>query len=259
MACAHVLANSLYRPVWPVLFSGARVVSLGNRVRECWAHVFAPPTSAELKTTVAWCIEQVEPQLKQVSGYPHRYEAAVAHALAHCQRLAQQIHAPIIVERSAFMQTPLVRALFATADDIPVVLSKSRTVRDWQQNPLAQDFVALMGVRLKEKQVFGMALNGEVVHRDVAQQIVMFSDHTFSALGEDEQAVRVLLVREFLGALLEYVRDRVSTLRASRQQGLQQRDRGQVVGRRESALLRHFQLSREKSYRHGLLRDQQER
>jgi hypothetical protein len=199
-------------------------MNLTNRLRECWTHVFAPATSDELISTIEWCVEQVEPQLKQVRGYPQCFEAAVAHALAHCQRLAQQIRAPIHVERHAYMHDPVVRALFVKADDIPVVLSKSPPVRDWHRSQVAPDFVALMGVRLKEKQVFAMALEGDMLRRDVAQKVVMFSDHTISALAEDEPAVRTLLLREFLDALLKHVRDRITSLRATRQEKVQQRN-----------------------------------
>ncbi len=171
---------------------------------------------AELAEPTAWSVEQVEPRLRMSGGYPRRYQDAVARALEHCQGLAIQMREPVPVGRTEYQRNPLVRALFPGGDEIPLLLSKSQAVRTWLRDNQGEDFVALMGVRLREKQTLGMALEGDAVRRDVARTVAVFSDHTFTALGPDAGSVRGLLEREFLASLLEQVRGRIQALRLLR-------------------------------------------
>jgi hypothetical protein len=89
--------------------------------------------------------------------------------------------------------------------------------------PVAVQLPVKLGMALKEQRVFGMALLGGVVQRDVAQTSVSFSDHRARICGGDESRLRrvagVAVYEYLLGqALSEIGEERVERqeLQASR-------------------------------------------
>lgn len=175
------------------------------------------PDEARLRQALDWSISQIEPRLRFHSDYPRRYQTILARALAHCDDLAQRMQPPLAVDRTSYTRNPITRALFARNEEIPEVLGKSQAVRNWLARSEAEEFVGLLGVRLRQKQVFAPDLEGDQVRHDVAQQVLLLEDHTLTVLGADEAQVRTLLAREFLDSLLEQVRARVRGLRERHQ------------------------------------------
>lgn len=179
--------------------------------------LLGPRTDPELAALTAWAVDQVEPRLKQVGGFPQRYATAIAHASAYCSDLASRVPGPIELNRQAFAQTPLVHALFGASDGIAQALVKSKAVREWQRNAGGQaDTYALMGVRRWTKDIFGMEDSNGMLRRDVAQKAVYFADHTFSNLGTSLEDTRSQLARQFLSSLLARVKDRLDALGTDR-------------------------------------------
>lgn len=195
---------------------------LPRRLLDRW---FGPRMDADLAEILAWSIDQVEPRLRQVGGYPRRYAPSIAHAWAYCRELAAQVPGPVTVTRQAFAQDPLVHALFSSPEGIAQALVQSKAVREWQQDAgREQGVFALMGVRRWEKDIFGVEDRGGVLRRDVAQKAVYFSGHTFSNLGATLADTRALLVRQFMSSLLARVHDRLEEIRHTRQHLERERD-----------------------------------
>lgn len=179
---------------------------------------FGPRIDADLAEIIAWSVDQVEPRLCQIGGYPRRYAPSIAHAWAYCRDLATQVPGPVTVDRQAFAHDPLVHALFSSPEGIVQALIQSKAVRAWHQDPGEEQGVfALMGVRRWEKDVFGVEDRDGVLRRDVAQKAVFFSDHTFSNLGATLADTRALLARQFMSSLLARVNDRLEEIRQNRQ------------------------------------------
>lgn len=179
----------------------------------------------ELAGLVAWSVDQVDPRLRQAGGYPRRYGPCIAHAWDYCRRLADQVPGPVALNRQAFAQDPVVHALFGSPEGIVQALVRNRPVREWRSATHEEGEVfALMGVRAWEKDILGMEDRDGVLHRDVPQKAVYFSDHTFSNLGVTEAETRALLARQFMASLLARVADRVEELRQHRQRLVQARN-----------------------------------
>ena len=172
---------------------------------------------AATRAFVAWCVSEIAPNLAHARGYPQRFAPALLAARAYCDALAQTLPAPMLLARSAFVVQPQVRALFATAAAIPAALTQSVAVRDWFAGHDADTIHALMGVRLHRRQVFGLAIQGDAVQREVAQEVASFADHTFTALAADARALRTEIARELMFSLLTQARARVETLVAIQQ------------------------------------------
>jgi len=193
-----------------------------NLLQRWFPGAFGPRIDAASAARVAWCVDQVEPRLRQIRGFPGQYANSIAQAWAYCQDLASQLSDPIDITPQAFAQDPLVHALFASAEDIPQALARSTAVRTWHQDATKPQHVyALMGVRRWEKDFFGMSEAQGVVRRDVPQKAVFFTDHTFSQLGASLAETRDLLANRFLGSLSARVKDRLEEL-SSRKQHLAQ-------------------------------------
>lgn len=196
-----------------------------NVARGFLARLLAPRPDPELTETIARCVDQVEPRLRQAGGYPQRYADAVGRAWSYCRDLAARVPGPVEINRQAFARDPMVHALFSSPEGIVQALVKSRAVREWHQAPeKSRDVFALMGVRRWEKDVFGMEDQGGMLRRDVAQKAVYFSDHTFSNLGDSLPDTHDQLARQFLASLLARVKDRLEALRQNRLELERERD-----------------------------------
>jgi hypothetical protein len=175
--------------------------------------------------TIAWCIDQVEPRLRQAGGYPGRYLAPIAHARAYCHGMASRVPGPVDVNRHTFTQDPLVHALFGSPEGIVQALASSHSVLEWQQaHPEGGEVYAFLGVQLQEKHILGMEANGDHVRKEVPQKVVYFSEHTFSGPAASVQGARALLEQRFLGSLMVRIKLRLDALREKKQQLERQRD-----------------------------------
>ncbi len=140
-----------------------------------------PPADAPTRAALARIAELVDPLLRAAPDFDQRLEAPVHHALAYCDQLVASLPGPHAIDARAFASDPLVHALFATADDIRVMLGRSQAVRDFLADPASRDsdsFYALLAARRREKKQIGMALQGETVQTGVPQTVLYFADHT---------------------------------------------------------------------------------
>jgi hypothetical protein len=94
----------------------------------------------------------------------------------------------------------------------------SHAVQDYiRKNPAANEAYALMGMRRWEKTTMGMELSGEVIHRDVPQNVVYFTSHTIVDPAPSESQSRDRVASGFFKNLVGKVTARV----AQRKQQLQ--------------------------------------
>jgi hypothetical protein len=132
---------------------------------------------AIIEQRIEQVVTMVDPRLKLVPGYHRKLAPAVEQAVLYCRELEAQIPAVIETSVGAWSESPVLRALFATAQDIPAVFSRSTDVQDFFAGAPAADetWVMLRFVR-KEEKGFGVAVHGEVVQHDVPRTSVSFGD-----------------------------------------------------------------------------------
>ncbi len=181
--------------------------------------IFAPQTvPAEVLEVIEQMAYRVEPRLKQAGGYPGRYRAAAGRALEYVRDLSVLVPGPIPISRASFTGDPLVRALFATPDDIAMVLGQSAALRDWQRDHPGSGgrLFGHLTLQRREKQQFGLETRGDSVRRDVSQKVVNFTDHVFAGLADTAEGARRQLEAHFLEVLLNRLGERVDALRQDR-------------------------------------------
>jgi hypothetical protein len=97
-----------------------------------------------------------------------------------------------------------VHAFFAAPEDISRMLGTSREVKRFiaaAGKADGDDIYALIGMRRKEKTVFGPALQGDVIREGVPQRLLYFADHTLRELSDDVHGTRTGLRYSALDSL----------------------------------------------------------
>lgn len=186
-----------------------------------------PPLNAATRAAFGRIIELVGPLLASVAGVERRLASPVQGALEFCDGLVAALPGPIEINRRAFAIDPLVHAFFSTALDIDEMLGRSQTLRDFLANPefpAGEHFHALFAARRREKRVMGLALQGEMLRREVPQDLLYFSSHTLTAVAADPQTTCHMLRIAAFESLLNSFVARVDAIRLERQSLHAERD-----------------------------------
>ncbi len=176
----------------------------------------SPAADEHTQQTIERAIDRVDPRLRVVSSYQRKLVPAVRHALDYCDGLVQEIPGPIDIDIHAFASDPMVHAFFASPDDIGRMIGTSREVRQFVTDPgnlAADDFFAMIGMRRKEKTVFGLAQQGDLIRDDVPQRLLYFADHTLRELSPDITGTRHGLRESAFDSLAESFAAHLEALR----------------------------------------------
>lgn len=186
----------------------------------------ATPESELVREALERAVQRVEPRLRQVGDYPRRYLRPVARALEYVQDLAQAVPGPVEMSPELYGRDPLIHALFGSPEEMQHALCMSHAMHEYARRPggPGTDAYALMGMRRREKTVFGMELQGEAVRREVAQQVVCFTDHTLSGPAPTEAEARRLLTWNLFDGLVERLVERLATRQRARQDLQKEKD-----------------------------------
>lgn len=190
-----------------------------------WLKLGRAPLDADLELAVARAVDQVDPLLRQVGGYPDRYAKAVAYSLEYAKDLATRVPGPLRIDREHFATDPTVHALFGSIDAVRAAMCASQAMREYVQAcPAAQEVYALMGMRRNERTAMGMDMEGDILRRDVPQTLVYFSDHTIAEPAETEAESRERIAWALFDSLTEHVRKRVEARREEKVELEHQKD-----------------------------------
>ena len=180
---------------------------------------------AGLAVAIERAVERVEPHLKQISGYPRVFQRPVASALEYARTLAAAIPGPLEINRAAYVQAPLVHALFPSVDCIRDGLCSSQAMREFHgRNPATREVYALMGMRRWEKSTLGMELLGLAVRKDVLQNVVYFTSHTLENPSATVDETREMTSWSFFDKLIDRVAQRIEARKQEKADLLHERD-----------------------------------
>jgi len=190
--------------------------------------------SPESEAAIAWAVERVEPMLKWAGGYPDRYRKPVAHALDYARALAARVPGPLVIGAESYVTDPLVHALFVSPDKLCLAVDASRAMKAFfQAHPDAAEVYAMVAVRRMAKARFGLEMDGEILRRDVRQEVVYFTDHTVAEPGLTEAEARQRIARGLFESLIGHVAKRIEARKQGKQALEQERD--ELLGRLRTA------------------------
>ncbi|MBV5272896.1 MAG: hypothetical protein JZU52_04390 [Lamprocystis purpurea] len=202
--------------------------------------LFDPPSrqigavgSATINTAVDRVIDGTDPRLRAVPHYQRILARPVESALEYIAANADIFPPAITFDRRRFSADPRLRAMFVGPNHLLEVLSSSPEVRGYlkeNRSTTPPELFAALRVERTEKRVFGMALDGGRVLRDVPQTMVNFHNHrvAFPATSEAETLLQVQ-ARAF-DYLIEVAKTHLDAMRARREQ-LERQYRQLCLGR----------------------------
>ena len=136
----------------------------------------------------------VNPRLRLVRDHEKRLRPSVVNTIRFMQGLVKDFPTPRTLSPNAWAGDAALRAFFVAPADIPALLVRANELRElFAANPALNEACLVLGMAYEEQQVFGMALRGDVVMRDVAQRTVNFSDHRTRLCAADEIRLRRII------------------------------------------------------------------
>lgn len=149
-----------------------------------------------LKIAIDHVIRCADPRLEFISGARQRLAPAVAHALDFARDAVAMLPPGIEMSPEKWSASPLLRALFATPEDIVTTLSRSEDLQAFMETAESDSIEtvhALLGATKLERRVFGSAMEGEILRSDVPKLTVSFTDRRLAGFAGDEVGMRCKL------------------------------------------------------------------
>jgi hypothetical protein len=172
-------------------------------------------SEAELTRAVQRVLDLGAPVVCTLRDCRRELRGPVQTALAHIDRAVAAIPGPLPLAPDAWDRHPLLQALFTDAGEIGRLLSADRRLRSFfSRRPAPPRAFALLTAARCERTIFGTAVEGEIVRRDVAQTAVEFRDHRILDPAETPAETRGELRMRALAALVTPVVDRARRQRA---------------------------------------------
>jgi hypothetical protein len=181
-------------------------------------------------------VDATDPRLRTLPGYQKKLRSAVIHAIDHVVGLVDSLPPALELSAAAFGTNPEVTTFFASIAHLHEVLERDSTLNQWLRSAdggAAERIVMLLLMTLDERQVLGVALEGDTVRQGVAQTTVSFSKHQLLDPSRAEDDIRPLLKRRAFDHLLELALSGLATALSER--GELERERA-VLKRKRAAL-----------------------
>ncbi|NJD25352.1 MAG: hypothetical protein FIB06_08080 [Betaproteobacteria bacterium] len=182
--------------------------------------------------TLRWAADKAvtltDPKLRMVSGWEKRLMPSIANAIQFMRGLVHDFPAMRPLSAKVWAGDPALRAFFVTPKDIDNLLARSDQLRAvFEKSPGLGQAALVLGMSIAEQKTFGLAVRGDTIQRDVAQNVVSFSDHKTRLCAADESALRRVIGIE----IFEYL-----VSRALAEIGAERTERHELQGNR--ALIR---------------------
>ena len=175
-----------------------------------------PP--AVIEQRIEQIVRIINPRLKLVPGYRRKLVPAVEQAVLYCREIEAQIPPAIEASATVWAENPTLRALFATARDIPEVFSRSRAVQEFfEATPGAGQVWATLRFHCHEATGFGVAAEGGAIKHEVVRTCVSFTDKKVVLPSGCEHDARLEIRRRAFKFLLAEVLQQITSVDMQRQ------------------------------------------
>jgi hypothetical protein len=169
-------------------------------------------------------VQDCDPAIRQLAGYRQQLSGPVASALRYMERLIASIPGPIRLSHGFWGQDPLIHALFVSPEDVRSFLRQCAALKAFFRKSGVETAIGLLTATKRERTVFGTALDGEILRRDVPQIAVEFHDHRVVAPVATEPESRRELVHRGLHVLATHAHEEILEVQALREELTAQRN-----------------------------------
>jgi len=163
-------------------------------------------------------VDGTYPRLRAQSGYSKRLRQPVIHAIDHVISLIDNLSAPLPAVNATYSSDPRLPALFVSAEHMREVFGKDNALGEFREGhpEIGEGVTALLLAERKEKNTLGVALEGDMLRRDVAQVSVSFGNHRLLDPSNNEEEARRLLKRRAFDHLISLALWRLSEAKSER-------------------------------------------
>jgi hypothetical protein len=175
-----------------------------------------------LREAIDMVVAGTDPRIRAVVNHGRKLKPAVARMLAYLDSCGGWFAAPSEISAHAWNADPLVHALFANAAELQQLFSRDQELRAYfREHPGCQEVFVGLGVTCREQHTLGVALNGDLLQREVAQTVLNFTDHqVFDACGSESE-LRANVERRGFGFLVGEALERIVE-RSRQRRGLEE-------------------------------------
>ena len=172
-----------------------------------------------IRGAVDKAITVTNPRLIVVPSCHQRLAPAVETTIEFLRGMVKALPEARPLSSTTWATDPALRAFFVSPTDIPAVLGRSDNLRTlFDKFPELGEACLVLGMSFNEQRVFGMALHGDMVQRDVVQTSVSFSDHRAHLCGRDEGRLQRVIGAQAYEYLLAQALAEIGEDRAERQE-----------------------------------------
>ena len=172
-----------------------------------------------VQQSVDKAITLINPRLRILANCEKRLLPAVATTINFLRAQVSLLPAVHAVSSKTWSSDPALKAFFVTPSDIPILLGRSENLRTlFEKYPELDEAYLVLGMAFNEHRSFGLALQGEMVQRDVAQKSVSFSDHQARICSRDESHLRRIIGIEVFEHLIAQALSEIGKERLERQE-----------------------------------------
>lgn len=172
-----------------------------------------------VKEAIERAVDGTDPWLRAVSGYKKKLRPAVIRAIDHVIALVDELPPPMPISLARYTDDLRLKGFFISANHMKKVLAEDRVLAEFMKEGKggSSEIVALMAMEKQERMIFGAALSGDVVIKDVPQVTVSFDAHRFIDPSGAEAETRRLLKRRAFDHLLSLALKRVAAVKGERE------------------------------------------
>jgi hypothetical protein len=139
-------------------------------------------------------------------------------AMSHMDQAVAAIPGPVTLSADRWDTDPVLKALFVGPDEISSLLHGDAGLKTAFAAGRPEEVFAMLTAVKKERTIFGTAVEGDVVRRDVAQTAVEFNDHRLVAPAAAEAETRSEVRNLALDALVTQVLEKILSLRSLKEE-----------------------------------------
>jgi len=148
-------------------------------------------------------------RMRAVHGYSHKLREHVRGLYNHVLEVAEQIPPPVSLNLDAFSTDPLINALFVNNNDIDRLFKTDSDVNAYLRVHSKYQVPVLYGLltaNKSEKRILGIGMQGDMLIREVPQQVVNFSSYKIHTPCADSAELSTALKEYLFGRVVALVK-----------------------------------------------------
>lgn len=177
------------------------------------------PSDPVIRSAYLRACKLIGPALISAQSAERRLAPALAHALAYCEHLVDTLPQATRLAPDSLASTPTLHAIFPAPEMLTDAIGCSAQIRAWLKQSThpatTQDaaFHALLAVRRRDRQVFGVALEGNILRHDVPQTLLNLTDPTLTQPSANPTEAREQMQRAGFDSLLTSFAQHIKAIR----------------------------------------------